>query len=1123
MKLIDEILANEKWTIEVVHLINDEGEDIGFSYYTQNEICEKAKRLAKRLHGTGVHIGILIPRSVEFVVCVLAVILSKNVFIPLSSTWPKHHINAVLINAEITLLLTDNATLETIDKNSNLEDVFGMIPNHLVLEEALQDCSASVSLSNKSVDYCYVLYSSGSTGSPKGVCGTEEGILNRCHWMSQMYNFSSTDKIAFSTTPIFVDSIWQIFGPLLYGITQLILPKDVLSGPSVLWKVISESTVSVPSILRSLFAYLDLNKDSNSGPRYVQSLKMLISSGEPLDFNLAKLIRNHISSTCIFLNLYGCTEASGDSLAFEVPSNLSPFQDALMPIGFPIDKSCVLLLYQGGNLDEAEFSPVSAGSTGELCLAGRGLSKGYYNYQTKEQYFFQMPSKEVQSWIFDGSGLVSTDWQWTEEGIEFFRTGDLASISIHGIKFVSRKDSYIKINGIRVNLLQIEHTLRSHKAVLNAAVNFWPLRDDLSFPGGLAAYVILEQSFKNPVLSLRQYVAEELPTESWPRWIIPVTHFPHTHSGKLLRSRLPHPGDVKQQWTIFREQDVLSVFCEVLGIQSMEPTEDFFASGGDSRALLQTAEALEIDPMLIQVYPTARQLTAYLNGHISKKDTPFVVSTDPAEYKFINQSNGGTPCYQIVCQVKQKQKAYSDGGKESEIVKTSNKKRVREDETDLVKLKTLQELLTKWKSSCEPGTVCWIRNPCQDNRIFTPSGELVSHKEAPRTRENQFSQRRIHKIHELWSQTLLECVDGPLTTISFFSSLVGDFDSCLVLATCHGGKISCFDIVDGLQVWSNTIEGRAEFGAMVSTKLRVAIPSSRSMIFVLELENGNILNKIQLEGTIRAPVVMDPWKGALWAVLSNPNKLIYFSDANEILKYVFIVFLDSECSFSCESDGPIASAISFDCSSHQVFYTTLTGKLVALKYNVSPTLGVSYVQDWSYCTNEPIFGSPCCSNGVCLVSTVGGQVHCIDLQGQLKWRVELGIQVYSKIIILETNSGPWVLISAQEGLLFVLEISQGNTLLSLELSMGPITRPPVLTSSTSSLDDSTFISLAIMTTTGVLLMVSIESEQPVGFNCELIGFHLLNAEVFSPLLIQNDYLLIGSRDDAVHCIKVNWS
>lgn len=142
-------------------------------------------------------IGIVIPRSVNYLVSVLAVLHSGNIFVPLSPTWTSVHMQDVLADADVSLLLKDKASDEALKENKQVRDIIYSIADQVMVDDVTQTQDTIISPVNLKTYYCYVLYSSGSTGTPKGVCGTAQGILNRSFWMSQKYSLSSSDRYVF--------------------------------------------------------------------------------------------------------------------------------------------------------------------------------------------------------------------------------------------------------------------------------------------------------------------------------------------------------------------------------------------------------------------------------------------------------------------------------------------------------------------------------------------------------------------------------------------------------------------------------------------------------------------------------------------------------------------------------------------------------------------------------------------------------------------------------------------------------------------------------------------------------------------------------------------------------------
>ncbi|GAB4818312.1 hypothetical protein N2152v2_005358 [Parachlorella kessleri] len=179
---------------------------------------------------------------------------------------------------------------------------------------------AGESQSSQPLPYCYVLYTSGSTGAPLGVCGTEQGVLNRCAWMQRAYPFHADDRVAFRTSPCFVDSIWEIFGPLLAGVPLLAVPQALATSPQQVLGFCATRKVThltaVPTLWMGLTACLKSSPDLCQG----LALRLVVSSGEPLTPSLLARMQALLPQGTTILNLYGSTEAAADCTAFDCTS-----------------------------------------------------------------------------------------------------------------------------------------------------------------------------------------------------------------------------------------------------------------------------------------------------------------------------------------------------------------------------------------------------------------------------------------------------------------------------------------------------------------------------------------------------------------------------------------------------------------------------------------------------------------------------------------------------------------------------------------------------------------------------------------------------------------------------------
>jgi amino acid adenylation domain-containing protein len=440
------------------------------------------------------------------------------------------------------------------------------------------------------LDLAYVVYTSGSTGEPKGVLGTQKGALNRCRWMWERYPFAPDEVCAQQTTLGFVDAVWEVFGPLLRGVPLALVRDDEVRDPERLVASLQQHRVTritvVPSLLRVL-----LNGSESLGKR-LPRLRYCSCSGETLTPDLAKQFRQQ-AADAVLLNLYGCSEAAADSCCFEVPRELNLDR---VPIGRPIANTRVFILdkYQ---------QPVPPGAQGEICIAGDGLAAGYLNRPglTAERFTFtQLPGAE-----------------------RVYRTGDLGRFRGDGnIEYMGRADHQVKIRGNRVEIGEVEAALNSHPDVIQAA-----LQDVLDSSGdrALVAYVISRGQPQHG--NLRSYLARRLPAYMLPSRFVELTAMPLTASGKLDRQRLSmtSPRDTAVPQTAPRdemEQRLLRIWGQTLGISHLGVEDDFFDWGGHSLLAAQLASALakefgqRFPVSLVFRLPTVALFAAHLRGDL---------------------------------------------------------------------------------------------------------------------------------------------------------------------------------------------------------------------------------------------------------------------------------------------------------------------------------------------------------------------------------------------------------------------------------------------------------------------------------------------------------------------------
>jgi amino acid adenylation domain-containing protein len=407
----------------------------------------------------------------------------------------------------------------------------------------------------------WLLYTSGSSGFAKGVLGSHRGLLNRLVWGLREEPFGSGEVCCLKTRLSFVDSLWELLGPLVGGARLLVLGEEAVRDARVLAQVLVRERVTrlvaVPSLLASLV-------ELAPGELAASRLRRVTSSGEPLSGELAERLLALVPGLRL-LNLYGSTEVTADATWYPVPADQ---KEGRVPIGRPLANVRVRVLGPGGEL-------VPVGAVGELHVGGAGLALGYHGRAAAETEQRFLPDRFAP-------------------GERLYRTGDLARWRPDGqLEYLGRADRQLKVRGVRVEPGELEHALRSHEAVREAAVLARPGPDGPE----LIAYVELTQP-DTSADTLRAHLRTSLPDQLLPTHLLPLPQLPRLPSGKIDRTTLTEhepAAAATAESTPLRttaERLVAEAYGEVLGVPAVGAYDDFFALGGHSLLATRLASAL---------------------------------------------------------------------------------------------------------------------------------------------------------------------------------------------------------------------------------------------------------------------------------------------------------------------------------------------------------------------------------------------------------------------------------------------------------------------------------------------------------------------------------------------------
>ncbi|MFD5823961.1 amino acid adenylation domain-containing protein [Lentzea sp. NPDC060358] len=549
----------------------------------------RANQLAGLLaeHGVtpGDRVACCLPRSVHSVLAMLAVLKAGAAYVAVDPDQPAERIGTILADARPSCVLTTAAfsdTCATADARQVVVDaVGGELDGRAAHRRTLpvHDDSAA-----------YLVYTSGSTGVPKGVLGTHRGVINRIRWMQRAYPAGDTEVWAARTSPGFVDAVWETFGPLLSGVPLVVVGAGDTADPARLVEVLAAQRVTrlvtVPSLLRIL---LDDRPDLEHD---LPHLHTWVSSGESLSAGLAERFHRRLPGRRL-LNLYGSAEVAADATAFEVvPGADLP----AVPIGTPLD---------GVTTEVLTPSSVSAPllGVGELHVGGAGLALGYH----------ARPAETAARFVpVPGAGGAGRRW---------FRTGDEVRRRVDGaLDHLGRMDSQVQIRGHRVEPGEVEGALRQHPEVRDAAVTAQP---DAVGDRSLVAYVVTVDDTELPG-DLTAFLRHRLPSYAVPAAMVRLPELPLNASGKVDRPRLLRPGRKQGRGAPAGpgtplEAVVLDVFEDVLPVTTRpHAADDFFLLGGHSllaahvAAVLRERLGVAVSLGDLLAAPTAASLAARL-------------------------------------------------------------------------------------------------------------------------------------------------------------------------------------------------------------------------------------------------------------------------------------------------------------------------------------------------------------------------------------------------------------------------------------------------------------------------------------------------------------------------------
>lgn len=558
---------------------------------TYHQLDQRANQLAHYLRGLGagpeVRVGIAMERSLEMVLGLLGILKAGGAYLPIDTGQPVQREAFMLTDAAAPVLLTQDKLRprlpDTPAKVVCLDADWGAIA---------RESPTPLASGARPENLAYVLFTSGSTGAPKGVAVPHRAVVRLVK--NTNYLAFSSDDVFLQFAPLAFDaSTLEIWGPLLNGGRLEICPPG-LESLVRLGDYVRDHRVTTLWLTAALFHLMvDARLDDLAGLRY------LLAGGDVL--SPPHVVRAAARLRGQLINGYGPTENTTFTTCHAIrPGDVA---GAAVPIGRPVANTEVYVL-------DPRLHPVPVGVLGELYAGGAGLARGY----------LLRPELTAERFVPDPFSA--------EPGARLYRTGDRVRYLASGeIEFLGRLDHQVKLRGFRIELGEIESALLSQPSVREAVVVV-VAREDVPGDKRLVAYVVARDGAAVDMSGLRDAVAKTLPGYMVPSAIVPIEAFPLTPSGKVDRKALPPPTGIAAREVEYvaprspLEHSLAEIWSQVLGIDRVGVDDNFFGAGGNSLHVIRVAtraqeRGLRVAAESVFRHQTIAELAAALSGAVA--------------------------------------------------------------------------------------------------------------------------------------------------------------------------------------------------------------------------------------------------------------------------------------------------------------------------------------------------------------------------------------------------------------------------------------------------------------------------------------------------------------------------
>ncbi|AYG85127.1 Tyrocidine synthase 3 [Streptomyces hundungensis] len=601
----------------------------GLSYA---ELDRVSAELARALAGHGVGpesgVGVLLTRSPGVVAASLGTVRAAGAYVPLDARWPGERLDQVAGLAAVRVLVVDEDTLTS----PWVTEAARRLPV-VVIDRAGRILRGQPELSGRAPaaaprpgSLAYVMFTSGSTGVPKGVGVTHADVIALA--ADSAWQGGAADAVLMHSAYVFDASTFEMWAPLLNGGRVVVAPDGVLEA-RVLDDAVHTHGVTAVFLTTALF-----NVIAETDPGAFAGLRLVCAGGELASPDAMQRVAGLAPGPRV-LHVYGPTETTTFATRHHVEADLPPGPP---PIGRPLDGMRLYVL-------DSSLGPVPPGVVGELYLAGRGVARGYTG----------LPAMTATRFVAD---------PFEGAGGRMYRTGDLVRWTRDGrIEYVARADGQVKLRGYRIELGEIEGVLACQEGVADA---FAVVREEPSGDRRLVAYVVPAAGALPEAGELAKAVARSLPAYMVPSAFVLLDALPLTVNGKVDRRALPEPehhvSARGRAARTAREEILCGLFADILGLTGTGVDDDFFALGGHSllatrlTARIRTVLGVELQVKALFEHPTPGALAAVLDDaetartplvRVPDRPDPLPLSFAQRRLWFLNRFEGPSATYNV--------------------------------------------------------------------------------------------------------------------------------------------------------------------------------------------------------------------------------------------------------------------------------------------------------------------------------------------------------------------------------------------------------------------------------------------------------------------------------------------